>query len=320
MSMGANTRSLHVAAVQMASSAGAVAENLGKAQVLVARAVDAGAELVLLPELMASGYRIAPDIWDTAEPVGGRVSTWLYEIAQRHQIHVGTTILEADGDEFYNTFLLATPAGDLAGTVRKSHPAWVEARYYRGHAGPHVVETALGRIGVGICYENYLGAHIRLLSESSIDLLLQPTAAATPPATWPVGQRGALAFNTMLETLAQRYARVLGVPVVMANMCGPLTSPLPGILGSLDTDFAGLSSIVDGSGDVLASLASEEGVISDTVMMGDRHAPGAPLPQGRWSVPMPWYAPAWPVIQHICARAYEGDGTRKVSAYRLSQS
>ncbi len=319
MNAEGNAESLHVAAVQMASSAGAVKENLRKAQGLVAKAVDAGAELVLLPELMGSGYRIAPDIWDTAEPVGGRVSTWLCETAQRHKIHIGTTILEADGEDFYNTFLLATPAGDLAGMVRKSDPAWVEARYYRGQHGSHVIETAIGRIGVGICYENYLGDHIRTLSNSSIDLLLQPTAAAIPPTTWPVGLRGARAFNTMLDTLAERWARILGVPVVMANMCGHLSSPLPGSLRSLKTEFAGLSSIVDGSGDVLAKLASEEGVINGRVIMGSRSVRSAPLPEGRWSVPMPWYAIAWPMIQRICARGYEHDGARKASAYRLSR-
>jgi len=317
--MRATDRPLHVAAVQMANRPGAVAQNLGKAAVFTAEAADAGAELVLLPELMATGYRIAPDIWETAEPIGGRISTWLLETANRHGIHVGTTILEADGADFYNTFLLATPEGGIAGTVRKSDPAWVEARYYRGDTGPHIIETTIGRIGVGICYENYLGEHVRLLAASSIDLLLQPTAAATPPADWPVGRRGADAFNTMLETLAQRHALMLGVPVVMSNLCGSLASPLPGWLGSLNTTFPGLSSIIDRSGETLAMLAAEEGVISGTVTLGRSSAEAVAPPQGRWSVPMPWYAAVWPVVQRLSARAYERDRARKASASRLSR-
>jgi len=304
----------------MANRPGSVAENLGKAAGLVAQAAGTGAELVLLPELMATGYRIAPDIWETAEPIGGRISTWLFEIAKRHRIHVGTTILEADGADFYNSFLLATPDGTLAGTVRKSDPAWVEARYYRGQVGSHVIDTAIGRIGVGICYENYRGQHVRSLAASSIDLLLQPTAAATPPPGWPVGQRGADAFNTMLETLAQRHALMLGVPVVMANLCGTLASPLPGRLGSLNTTFPGLSSIVDGTGDTVAMLASEEGIIGGTVMLGHRGDNAVPLPDGVWSAPMPWYAPVWPIIQRLSARAYERDRSRKEAAFRRSGS
>jgi N-carbamoylputrescine amidase len=316
----AGTKSLHVAAVQMASLPGAIGPNLEKAGVLIESATAGGAELVLLPELMASGYRTAPDIWETAEPVGGPVSTWLCETAKRHHIHAGTTILEVNNGDFYNTFLLATPQGELAGTVRKSQPAWVEARFYRGARGPHILETAIGRIGVGICYENYLGEHVRSLAHSAIDLLLQPTAAATPPAAWPVGKRGADAFDRMLRSLAQRHASMLGVPVIMSNMCGPLSSPLPGPFGSLNTSFAGLSSIVDAAGDYLAILGSEEGVIAGTVLLGGSRNPTSPLPSGRWSVPMPWYAPIWPLVQGICARAYERDTTRETSAYRLAKS
>lgn len=304
----------------MPNRPGAVAENLGRAAGLVAQAAGTGAELVLLPELMATGYRIAPDIWETAEPIGGRISTWLFEIAERYRIHVGTTILEADGADFYNSFLLATPDGKLAGTVRKSDPAWVEARYYRGEPGPHIIDTAIGRIGVGICYENYRAEHVRSLAASSIDLLLQPTAAATPAPDWPVGRRGADAFNTMLETLAQRHALMLGVPVVMANLCGALASPLPGRLGSLDTTFPGLSSIVDGTGNTVAMLASEAGIIDGTVMLGHRAGNAVPLPEGAWSVPMPWYAPVWPIVQRLSARAYQRDRSRKESASRLSGS
>lgn len=303
----------------MSNRPGAVAENLSRATQLTAQAAGAGAELILLPELMASGYRIAPDIWDTAEAIGGRTSTWLFETAERHRIYVGTTILEADGGDFYNTFLLATPEGKLAGAVRKSDPAWIEARYYRGGAGPHVIDTAIGRIGVGICYENYRGEHVRSLAASSIDILLQPTAAATPPAGWPVGRRGANAFNAMLEALAQRHALMLGVPVVMANLCGAFASPLPGGLGSLNSSFPGLSSIVDGTGDTLARLASEEGLIDATVTVGHRADHATPLPKGAWSAPMPWYAPIWPIIQRLSARGYERDRLREASASRLSR-
>lgn len=304
----------------MANCPGAVAENLSKAAGLVAQAAKTGAELVLLPELMATGYRIAPDIWETAEPIGGPISTWLLETAKRHRIHLGTTILEADGADFYNSFQLATPNGTLAGTVRKSDPAWVEARYYRGEPGPHVIDTAIGRIGVGICYENYRGEHVRSLAASSIDLLLQPTAAATPPPGWPVGRRGADAFNTMLGTLAQRHAMMLGVPVVMANLCGTLASPLPGRLGSLNTTFPGLSAIVDGAGNTVAMLASEEGIIDGTVMLGYHDGTAVPIPEGAWSVPMPWYAPVWPIVQRFSAQAYQWDRSRKEAASRLSGS
>ena len=124
-------RSCRVAAVQMASQPGDVAGNLGKAEAHIVRAACDEAELVLLPELMASGYQTSPKMWDDAEPIGGPLTRWLCGTARRHGIHLDTSLIEADGGHFYNTFLLATPSGDLAGLVRKSHAAWVEARNVR---------------------------------------------------------------------------------------------------------------------------------------------------------------------------------------------
>jgi N-carbamoylputrescine amidase len=298
----------------MASRPGDVAGNLEKAEAHIVSAVHDEAELILLPELMASGYQTSPEMWDDAEPIGGPLTRWLCRTARRHGIHLGTSLMEANGGHFYNTFLLATPSGDLAGLVRKSHPAWVEARYYRGHDGPHTIETELGRIGVGICYENYLASRTRELAKANIDLLLQPTAAATPPSSWPVGRRGARAFDVMLESLAQRHAEMLAVPVVMANMCGPLSSPLPGFFGQLDTTFPGMSSVVDSSGQVVARLGGVEGVAIATVMLGPARERPRARPAGRWATRMPWYAPAWPLIQAICARAYDRDPARQVAA------
>lgn len=309
-----------VAAVQMRSQPGDVARNLETAERLIENAVATGAHLVLLPELAASGYQLSPAMWATAEPLGGPVTRWLCDTAAKHRIYVGTTILEVDAPDFHNTFLLATPEGRLAGTVRKSDPAWVEARYYRGHQGSHVIETALGRIGVGICYENYLTDRARELSEGSIDILLQPTAAATPPPSFPVGVQGAKAFDTMLGALAQDYARLLGVPVVMANMCGPLFSPFPGPMRQLKTVFPGLSSIVSGSGTTLAEMGSDEGVIGATVVLGRSRNKPAKIARGRWAVQMPWYAPAWPIIQRISAIAYDRDDRRKAAAAKLAAS
>jgi N-carbamoylputrescine amidase len=311
-------RPCRVAAVQMESRPGDIAGNLGKAEAHIVHAAREKAELVLLPELMASGYQTSPMMWDDAEAIGGPLTRWLCGTARRLRIHLGTSLIEASGGHFYNTFLLATPSGDLAGSVRKSHPAWVEARYYRGDKGPHTIETELGRIGVGICYENYLASRTRELARANIDFLLQPTAAATPPPLWPVGRRGAQAFEVMLASLAQHHAEMLAVPVVMANMCGPLSSPLPGFLGQLNTRFPGMSSIVDGSGQVVARLGGAEGVAIATVMLGSARERRANRPAGRWTTKMPWYAFAWPLIEAVCARAYERDRVRQIAAKRRS--
>jgi len=117
---------------------------------------------------------------DTIEPFNGRTVEWLTSLAQGLKVYLGTTFLEAEGEDFFNTFALATPDGAIAGRVRKSPPASLEAYFYRAGSGTHVIDTGLGRVGVGICYENLLFAHLRDLYHASVDLVLQLAVAGRP--------------------------------------------------------------------------------------------------------------------------------------------
>jgi N-carbamoylputrescine amidase len=211
-------RTVRVAAVQMESKNGLVEANLHHATPLVEQAARAGAQLILLPEFMPTGYIYSTAIWDGAEPKRGLTVQWLCENSKRLNVWVGTSFLEADGEDFFNTFVLATPDGKEAGRVRKQTPAAFEAFYTKGGAGPHVMDTELGRIGVGICYENQLSYIPRIMYENSVDLLLMPHS-------YP-----AIAQMVMsLGDLALHYARLLGIPAVVCNKSGPWRSPYPGI-------------------------------------------------------------------------------------------
>jgi N-carbamoylputrescine amidase len=165
---------LRVAAVQMESKNGLVEANLQHATPLVNRAAGMGARLILLPELMAAGYVYTAAIWNGAEPGGGPTVKWLQETSRKLGIWLGTSFLEADDEYFFNTFVLTMPDGREAGRVRKQTPAFSEAYFTRGHAGPHVLQTELGRVGVGICYENQLAYTPRTMCRESADLLLMP--------------------------------------------------------------------------------------------------------------------------------------------------
>jgi N-carbamoylputrescine amidase len=202
-----------VAAVQMDCQVGRVDANLERATRFIEVATRRGAQLVLLPELMPSGYQLTEALWDCAEPFNGRTVDWLTSLARRLGIYLGTTFLEAAGEDFFNTFALATPDGTIAGRVRKSPPASLEAYFYRAGSDPHVIDTALGRIGVGICYENLLYTRLRDLHHASVDLVLQPAAAGRPKPFIPGDLER---FDRMVQGIARHYAKVLGVPAVMA--------------------------------------------------------------------------------------------------------
>src|SRR3974377_954251 len=108
---------LRVGAVQMDCISGEVEINRSHAAELVERAFHKGARLVLLPELMPGGYMLTEAIWECAEPANGPTSAWLVRLAKSLGIYVGTSFLEVDGEDFFNTFLLANPAGEIAGRV-----------------------------------------------------------------------------------------------------------------------------------------------------------------------------------------------------------
>ena len=76
-----NEKNLIVAAVQMISKVGAIEENLNHAYDLLQTALERGAQMVIFPELMPSGYTLAEKIWQGAEPSNGLTARWLRDTA-----------------------------------------------------------------------------------------------------------------------------------------------------------------------------------------------------------------------------------------------
>ena len=102
---------IRVAAAQIDCHPGEVADNLVHAESMIASAAEQGSEIVLLPELMPSGYMVTEEIWNSAETINGRSVYWLLSTASRFGVYLGFSFLEADGEDFYNSFVLASPAG-----------------------------------------------------------------------------------------------------------------------------------------------------------------------------------------------------------------
>jgi N-carbamoylputrescine amidase len=117
---------------------------LNRAAHFVAEAAGAGAQLIVLPELFSGGYWLCERAWDTAEPQGGTTERWLCETAARLDVHLGGSYLLASGEDFFNVFALATPAGQIAGRVPKQIPASLEAYLFRGQLSSHIIESELG--------------------------------------------------------------------------------------------------------------------------------------------------------------------------------
>jgi len=310
-------RVLRVAAVQMESKNGLIQDNLDRATSLIDRAAQKGAELILLPEFMPTGYIFTRDIWDAGEPREGPTVRCLREHSRRLGVWLGTSFLEAEGDDFFNTFVLVAPDGEEAGRVRKQTPAGFEAYFFKGDAGPHLIDTELGKIGVGICYENHLAFLPQLMHRQSADLVLMPHSAPTILIT----RKFTEIYNNGLRLVSGQTAQRLGVPVVMVNKSGPWQSPLPGLPFAYQTSrFPGFSAIVDSDGTVKSQLGHEEGVIVEDITLDpSRKTHEPPQCYGRWANKVPWLANLMRVTEFVGAMSYSMSSERKRRAREISQ-
>jgi N-carbamoylputrescine amidase len=278
------TEKIRVAAVQMGSQEGAIESNLKHATALVDQAARAGAQLILLPEFMPTGYLWDKRIWQVAERKEGPTVEWLRETSARLAIWLGTSFLETDGEDFFNTFVLTTSEGNEAGRVRKQFPSIGEAFFFKGVAGFHVIETTLGKIGVGICFDAHTVHIARLMSSQSIDLILIPHSYSIPAVpSQSVTSKDIERMKNNLRGIAVYYAPLLGVPALSVNKCGPARVPKPD--GYI---FPGLATIADSDGTVLAQMEEQEGfVTADVTLDASRKICASPRAYGRYIYPGP---------------------------------
>jgi N-carbamoylputrescine amidase len=312
------TRYLNIGVVQMNSEVGNISANLEHAGELVDMAARQGAQIVLTPELMPSGYTLTEAIWNYAERFDGLTVAWLRRLAKQLNIFLGTSFLEAAEEDFYNTFALAAPDGSIAGKVRKNPPASLEAYFYHGGNDPHVIETALGRIGVGICFENLLYEHLQEMQRDSVDLILQPMAAGRLK---PMKAGDIERFDSMIQRCAPYHARMLGVPVALSNRTGLIHTELPGGFGEFNSSFPGYSRIADSDGVVKARMKAEEGVIVAEVVLSPerKRSKRTRCYGGMWAFPMPWYAYIWPETQQMGEKDYAENPRRRQAAFTATK-
>jgi N-carbamoylputrescine amidase len=248
-------RDLNVAVVQFESVDGDIAGNLKTAERWLDQAVSAGAQLILYPEFMPVGYHLGPAIWDSGETMTGPTVSWLKQQSAKHNVWIGTSFLEAEGEHFYNAFVLTNPKGEVAGKVRKEVPASAETYFFKGEVNDHVIDTELGRIGIMICYENYLTRIANKVAAANVDLLLSPYSfPGIPGGTGPQPLTG--------SEYAGVFAAALGIPVAAANKVGKWRSPMPGYPGYIvNGEFPGLSAIARADGSIAAKADRNAGFV-----------------------------------------------------------
>lgn len=235
-----------IAAAQIACTLGDPAANLEKMRAFAGRAKDAGAELVVFPEMADTGYAM-PVIRAQAQPWSEGVVPELQEIARTLSLAIISGVSEKEGEAIYNSQIVIDSAGAIVAKYRKTHlfaPAPIEEDKCCT-PGDALVSVALGplRLGLTICYDLRFPEIYRALT---VD---QGANTFVISSAWPfprVEHQRVLATARAIENqsyvvLANRVGRDEGVP------------------------FCGSSAVIDPYGVVVASASAdrEELVVAD---------------------------------------------------------
>jgi len=249
---------LTVAITQMASE-NDWAKNCDKAEVLTREAAQKGANLVLLQELFDGDYfcieQHAKFLAQAEELETHRTVKRFAALAKELGVVLPVSVFERAGNAHYNTTVMVDGDGRRLGFYRKTHipdgRGYQEKFYFSpGDTGFKVWETGVGKVGLGICWDQWFPEAARAMALMGAEILLYPTAIGSEPPNpgydssshWQNVMRGHAAANIM--------------PLAASNRVGQETAPD----GRSDV-FYGRSFIADHQGEKVAEMnRTEEGV------------------------------------------------------------
>ncbi len=254
----AEARKIAVAITQMAS-AHDWAKNCDKAEALTRAAAKQGANIVLLQELFDGDYfcieQHAKFLGQAQELDRHRTVARFAALARELGVVLPVSVFERAGNAHYNTTVIVDADGKQLGHYRKTHipdgRGYQEKFYFSpGDTGFKVWDTAAGKIGLGICWDQWFPECARAMALMGAEFLLYPTAIGSEPSNpdydssthWQNTMRGHAAANIM--------------PLAAANRVGKETAP-----DGRYNIFYGRSFIADYQGEKVEEMnRTEEGV------------------------------------------------------------
>ncbi len=251
-------RTVTVAATQMGCSWDTAA-NLDRAEALVRQAAGQGAQVVLLQELFETPY-FCPDqkqsLFALAQPFEGNALIARFAaLAKELGVVLPISFFERANNAHYNSIAIADADGTVLGIYRKSHipdgPGYQEKFYFNlGDTGFRVWDTAVGRIGVGICWDQWFPECARAMALMGAEILFYPTAIGNEP------QDPSLVSKDHWQRTMQGHAAANMTPLVASNRIGEEQAD------AALMRFYGASFIADETGAKLAEAGAEEAVLT----------------------------------------------------------
>ena len=248
------TRTISVAGLQT-SYGEDMAANIAKTVDLVKQAASKGAQVILPSELFQGPYFCVSQ----EEHWFGTAYAWrehpavvaMAQVAKDLGVAIPVSIFEREGPHYYNSIVMLDADGSPLGVYRKSHipdgPGYQEKYYFRpGDTGFKVWSTRFGKVGVGICWDQWFPEAARAMALMGADVLMYPTAIGSEP------HDADLQTAEPWRRAMQGHAVSNVIPVVAANRIGHEQVTPQG------QDFYGHSFIADHRGELVESFSAEE--------------------------------------------------------------
>jgi len=247
-------------------------ENLGRAIERVRQAAAQGAHVICLPELFQTQYfcqREDASLFDLAEPIPGPTSNRLSQLAaELHVVLIASLFEKRAAGVYHNTAAVYDTNGTLVGLYRKMHipddPLYYEKFYFTpGDLGFRTFDTAVGRLGTLVCWDQWYPEGARLTALKGAQVLFYPTAIGWHPAE--KADFGP-AQHDAWRTIQRAHAIANGVYVAVVNRTGFETGNIRGKSapgGGLE--FWGGSFLCDPFGRVTAEASHDK----EEILLGD---------------------------------------------------
>src|SRR3954464_4796856 len=201
-------------------------KNLERAIDKIHQASARGAQIVCLPELFQTQYfcqRQDASLFDLAQPIPSPVTNRLGTLAKQLRMVLIASVFEKRAPGVYhNTAVLFDSDGSLRGIYRKMHipddPLYYEKYYFTpGDLGYRAFETAVGRIGRLVCWDQWYPEGARLTALQGATTLFYPTAIGWHPSE---KEKAGAAQQDARRTIQRAHAIANGVFVAVVNRVG----------------------------------------------------------------------------------------------------
>lgn len=229
-------------------------KNIKNAEEMVKKACKSGANIVLLQELFSNLYFCQVEDYEKFSLAETREKSPLIrhfkEVAKKYNVVLPISFFEKSGNNYFNSLVVIDADGKDLGLYRKTHiptgQCYEEKFYFSpGDTGFKVFNTKFGRIGIGICWDQWFPETARILTLKNAQILLYPTAIGSEP----VLVRDSMPHwrNTMCGHAAANI-----IPVCASNRVGEEKAPNSSMV------FQGYSFIANQYGEVVESMNREE--------------------------------------------------------------